>query len=128
MNTDKYIHSEVEDKIYSYWEKNELFKPIKNTKKCYRYMGRILTDIKIGPSPLWLANRLEQHGIRSINNIVDVTNYVLLEYGHPLHAFDYDKLKDKKIIVRNAKDEEKIITLDGVERKLTKEDLEYLFG
>jgi len=92
---------------------------IKDTEKCPRYTARVLTDAKIGPSPEWIARRLEACGIRPINNIVDITNYVLLETGHPLHAFDYTLLKDGKIIVRRAKKDEKFTTLDGEERELT---------
>jgi phenylalanyl-tRNA synthetase beta chain len=85
---------------------------------CFRYVARIITGITIGPSPAWLAARLESVGIRSINNVVDVTNYVLMETGQPLHAFDYDLIQDKKIIVRSANPKEAFITLDGVERAL----------
>ena len=92
-------------------------------EKCPRYSCRVIKGVKIGPSPKWLKTRLESSGIRAINNVVDVTNYVLLELGQPLHAFDYNLLSDHKIIVRAAKDGEKIETLDGVERKLTSEDL-----
>jgi phenylalanyl-tRNA synthetase beta chain len=92
---------------------------VKDSAKCPRYTARVLKDVKIGPSPDWMKRRLEACGIRSINNVVDVTNYVLLETGHPLHAFDYTLLKDGKIIVRHAAKGEKFATLDGVERQLT---------
>lgn len=85
---------------------------------CYRYTARIVKNVKIKKSPDWIKDRLEACGIRSINNIVDITNYVLLETGHPIHAFDYDKLEDSTIIVRFASKGEKLVTLDGVERKL----------
>ncbi|MGA1842491.1 MAG: phenylalanine--tRNA ligase subunit beta [bacterium] len=85
---------------------------------CFRYVARIITGVTIGPSPSWLAARLESVDIRSINNVVDVTNYVLMETGQPLHAFDYDLIQDKKIIVRPANPKEAFITLDGVERDL----------
>ncbi len=85
---------------------------------CYRYTGLVMDNVKVGPSPIWLKERLESLGVRSINNIVDITNYLLLETGQPLHAFDYNKLNGHKIIVRRAKDDEKIVTLDSVERKL----------
>ena len=106
---------------------NEISKLIKLNVKdidgCPRYSCRVIEGIKVGQSPEWLKSRLESSGIRSINNIVDVTNYVLLEYGQPLHAFDYDLLSGKKIEVRFAKKGEKITTLDGQERKLTDIDL-----
>ena len=92
-------------------------------EKCPRYSCRVIKDIKIGPSPSWLKTRLESSDIRSINNVVDVTNFVLLEFGQPLHAFDYDLLEDNKIIVRAAENDERIKTLDDVERKLTADDL-----
>ena len=90
---------------------------------CIRYSSRIVKGVKIGPSPSWMKERLEACGIRSINNVVDVTNYVLLELGHPLHAFDLNKLGDKKIVVRLAGAGEKMATLDGEERELTGETL-----
>lgn len=90
---------------------------------CPRYSCRVITDVKIAPSPEWLKTRLEASGIRSINNVVDVTNLVLLELGQPLHAFDYDLIEGKKIVVRSAEDGEVIQTLDGVKRSLTREDL-----
>lgn len=88
-----------------------------------RYIGRIIDGVRIGPSPEWLRRRLEQCGIRSINNIVDVTNYVLLELGHPLHAFDIANLAGPAILVRRAKAGETLTTLDGVERRLSPENL-----
>ncbi|MEI7850592.1 MAG: phenylalanine--tRNA ligase subunit beta [Kiritimatiellales bacterium] len=92
---------------------------VKDSAKCPRYTARVLKDVKIGPSPDWMKRRLEACGTRSINNVVDITNYVLFETGHPLHAFDYTLLKDGKIIVRHAAKGEKFATLDGVERQLT---------
>ena len=94
-----------------------------DSNKCPRYSCRVIQNVQIGPSPEWLRTRLESSDIRSINNVVDVTNYILLELGQPLHAFDYDLLTDNKIVVRSAKDGEKIKTLDGVERKLSTNDL-----
>ncbi len=91
---------------------------IKNPELCNRYTARIIEDVQIGPSPDWIVDKLKKSGIRSINNVVDITNYVLLEYGQPLHAFDYDKINGKKIIIRNAK-KEKISTLDGTSRELS---------
>ena len=85
---------------------------------CPRYIGAVVEGIEVGPSPAWMSRRLQQAGVRSINNIVDVTNYVMLEYGQPLHAFDYDKLDGKCIVVRRAYDGELLETLDHVERTL----------
>lgn len=92
---------------------------IENDDLCPRYIGRVLTDVKIGPSPTWMANRLIAAGQRPINNVVDITNFVLLETGHPLHAFDYDLLKENRIVVRTAKPGEKIVTIDGDVRDLS---------
>lgn len=86
---------------------------------CPRYCARIVRDVTVGPSPLWLAERLLKAGLRPINNVVDATNYVLMELGHPLHAFDYDQLRENRIIVRRAVDGEEVVTLDGVARRLT---------
>ncbi|HOQ15772.1 MAG TPA: phenylalanine--tRNA ligase subunit beta [Defluviitaleaceae bacterium] len=91
---------------------------IANSELCPRYAARIIKNVKIQPSPKWMRQRLLAAGIRPINNIVDITNYVMLELGQPMHAFDYDKLKNKKILVRNAKAGEKIMTLDGETRDL----------
>lgn len=91
---------------------------IQNNELCPRYGARLVRNVKVGPSPEWMKDRLENVGIRSINNIVDITNYIMLDIGHPMHAFDYDKLAGKQIIVRNAKAGEKLVTLDKVERNL----------
>jgi phenylalanyl-tRNA synthetase beta chain len=85
---------------------------------CARYCGRCIQGVKIGPSPDWLKSRLEALGVRSINNVADITNYVMLELGQPLHAFDADTIEGQTIIVRRAAFEEKITTLDGIEREL----------
>lgn len=87
-------------------------------KGCPRYVGAIIKNVKVGPSPKWLVERLNAMGVRSVNNIVDITNYVLFELGQPLHAFDLDKLEGKRIIVRHAKKGESIVTIDGVKRDL----------
>ena len=87
------------------------------------YIAKVVENVKIGPSPLWMQTRLMNAGIRPHNNVVDITNYILLEYGQPLHAFDYDKLGTKEIVIRRAKDDEMITTLDDTERKLTSDHL-----
>ncbi len=96
---------------------------VEDAERCPRYTARVLKNAKVGPSPDWMQSRLEACGIRAINNIVDITNYVLLETGHPLHAFDHTLLKDGKIIVRRAAQGEKFTTLDETERELTEEML-----
>ncbi len=93
---------------------------IKDENLCPRYAARFASNVKVKTSPLWMQNRLRNCGLRPINNIVDITNYVLLELGHPLHAFDSTTLQDAKIIVRTAREGEEIQTLDGQTRKLTK--------
>ena len=85
---------------------------------CTRYVAAIVTDVKIGPSPRWMQRRLANFGIRPINNLVDITNFVMMEYGQPMHAYDYDTIHGGKIIVRRAEDGEVFTTLDGQERKL----------
>ena len=92
---------------------------IKDPDLCPRYAARLVRGVKIGPSPDWLAKRLETIGQRPINNVADITNYVLHELGQPLHAFDFEKLGGLRIVVRRAKPGEKLTTLDGVERTLT---------
>jgi phenylalanyl-tRNA synthetase beta chain len=94
---------------------------IESPDLCGRYTARVLRGVKIQPSPDWLRKRLEAIGQNSINNVVDVTNYVMFELGQPLHAFDLDKLAERRIVVRRAKAGEKIRTLDGIERTLTKD-------
>jgi phenylalanyl-tRNA synthetase beta chain len=90
---------------------------------CPRYVARMIEEVKIGPSPHWMSDRLEKVGIRSINNVVDVTNYVMMEYGQPLHAFDFELLEEGRIVVRRAEEGEEFVTLDGVKRTLDKEML-----
>ena len=92
---------------------------IKDPDLCPRYTARVVENIKIEPSPKWLRERLRASGVRPINNIVDITNYVCLEYGQPMHAFDYNYLEGGKIVVRRADEGEEITTLDGVKRTLT---------
>ncbi len=91
---------------------------IRNTDLCSRYIGRIVKNVKIAPSPEWMQKRLKACGIRAINNVVDITNYVMLEYGQPMHAYDLDHVEGKKIIVRNAEKDEKLETLDDQPRML----------
>ncbi len=91
---------------------------IHNTKLCPRYIAGVVKNVKIGMSPRWMRERLRASGVRPINNFVDITNYVMLEYGHPMHAFDIRYIKGNEINIRNAKNGEKITTLDGVERTL----------
>ncbi|MEF9475637.1 MAG: phenylalanine--tRNA ligase subunit beta [Candidatus Mariimomonas ferrooxydans] len=96
---------------------------IKDTNLCSRYSSRIILGVEVKPSPGWISKRLESHGIRPVNNIVDITNYVLWEMGHPLHAFDLDKLDGNSIIVKTAGSVKKFITLDGDEKTLGKDML-----
>ena len=108
---DSSLHSEKEGKVSVHVE-------VQNQELCSRFVGREIHDIKIAPSPFWLKQRLISYGMRPINNIVDITNYVMIEYGQPLHAYDLDRLTEKKIVVRNANENEKITTLDDIERTL----------
>ncbi|QCX32935.1 phenylalanine--tRNA ligase subunit beta [Caloramator sp. E03] len=104
--------NEVDDDIKKY-----LSVEIKSNL-CRRYAAKMIKNVKIKPSPEWMQERLKQCDVRPINNIVDITNYVMLELGQPMHAFDYRYITDKKIVVRTAKDNEKFVTLDSVERNL----------
>ena len=91
--------------------------------RCARYAARVIEGVKIGPSPRWLARRLESCGVRAISNVVDATNLALLELGHPLHAFDLEKVAGREIVVRTARPGERLVTLDGKDRALDPEDL-----
>ncbi|MBQ8893610.1 MAG: phenylalanine--tRNA ligase subunit beta [Clostridia bacterium] len=106
-------HEDTADDI-----KNYLSVTVEEPAACPRYMARVVKNVKIGPSPLWLRNRLYAVGVRPINNVVDITNYVMLEYGQPMHAFDYRTIRGKEIRVKMAGDQEKFTTLDGQERTL----------
>ncbi|MBQ1520453.1 MAG: phenylalanine--tRNA ligase subunit beta, partial [Clostridia bacterium] len=96
---------------------------IENPYLCPRYTARVVTDLKIEPSPLWMQRKLKAVGLRPINNIVDITNLVLVEYGHPMHAFDLACVADNHIVVRNAKENEIVYTLDGKERVMSEDML-----
>ena len=96
---------------------------VKDTDLCPRYTAMVVKNIRLAPSPRWLQQRLASNGIRPINNVVDITNYVMEEYGQPMHAFDYDSIAGHKIIVQRANDGEKFVTLDGQERTLDKDIL-----
>ncbi|MGL4947577.1 MAG: phenylalanine--tRNA ligase subunit beta [Cetobacterium sp.] len=96
---------------------------IEDKDRCKRFSGKVIKNVKVGESPEWLKNRLISMGLKPINNVVDATNYILFECNQPLHAYDLSKVEDRKITVRKAVQGEKIVTLDGVERELNKEEL-----
>jgi phenylalanyl-tRNA synthetase beta chain len=96
---------------------------VEDPERCPRYMARVVEGVKVGPSPAWMQKRLSDCGVRPISNVVDVTNYVLLEYGQPLHGFDLDKVAGAEIVVRRARAGEKMTTLDGKVRTLDADDL-----
>jgi phenylalanyl-tRNA synthetase beta chain len=102
---------------------NQTFVTIEEPNICHRFTGRIIRNVKIGPSPKWLVDRLEAVGERSINNVADITNYVMHELGNPMHSFDYNALAGNKLIVRRARSGEKMNTLDEIERNFTEEML-----
>ena len=108
-------------KIISFRGQSRVSLPIQIQAKlqCLRYLGRVIKNVKVGPSPKWLVQQLEVMGIRAVNNIVDITNFCLLEFGQPLHAFDLDKLQGQRLIIRLAAEGEQIVTIDGVKRDLT---------
>ncbi len=101
---------------------------VEDQELCPRYTARAVRDVVIGKAPLWMQLRLLKAGIRPINNVVDITNYVMWEFGQPLHAFDLNLIRDNKIVVRRACQDETLVTLDGVERKLTPESLVIVDG
>jgi len=118
-----FVYPEVKETGNS--EKAEDFIDVQILDKdlCTRFVARVVKNIKIGQSPEWMKRRLRASGIRPINNLVDITNYVMLEYGQPMHAYDYDTIAGKKIVVKRAKEGQKFTTLDGVERTLDKDTL-----
>lgn len=110
---EKIAHKEDGDDISNY-----LSVKISAPDRCYRYSSRVVKNVKIGPSPLWMRMKLRSSGVRPINNIVDITNYVMLEYGQPMHAFDYRCLEGSAINVRMANDGEKFVSLDSIPHEL----------
>lgn len=112
------VNIEQEKLVLSQDKIKEIELKIQCPKLVPRYSAIVVKDVKISDSPKWMRERLETVGIRSINNIVDLTNFIMLETGQPLHAFDYDKIRGRKMIIRQSKKGEKVITLDDVERKL----------
>ncbi|QTA91585.1 phenylalanine--tRNA ligase subunit beta [Desulfonema magnum] len=115
--TMKYPHTDISDSGNDITRLTSV--TIKDPDHCPRYSARLIEDIKIGPSPFWLQDRLLSVGLRPINNIVDITNFVMMEMGQPLHGFDFDQLADQRIVVRTADEGEMFTTLDGKERKLS---------
>ncbi len=114
---------EVKDKNDGDRAENYLKVDVENTELCPRYTAKIVKNVKIGPSPRWMRERLRASGVRPINNFVDITNYVMLEYGQPMHAFDLKYVEGNHIIVRNAKAGETMMTLDGIDRTFSPEML-----
>ncbi|MDI3473024.1 MAG: phenylalanyl-tRNA synthetase beta chain [Thermotogaceae bacterium] len=120
----KKIDTEVpEDRLLNKDIRDFIEIKIEDPDACPRYTAAYIEGVKIGPSPLWLRRHLAAVGIRPINNVVDITNFVMLEMGHPIHAFDYDDIKSKKIVVRKSKKGEKILLLDGKEYELDGSEL-----
>ena len=120
IDQDKAALREAGDKLKEY---DALKIVVENKKDCPLYTGTIIREVKVSPSPEWLRKSLELIGCRSVNNVVDITNYILFTWGEPLHAFDLDKLAAAEIIIRRAKEGERITTIDGSEKKLTPEIL-----
>ena len=113
----KEFHPPVVTKTGNGEDVNDFIKvTVEDTDLCPRYTARVVKNIKLAPSPEWMQRRLAAMGIRPINNLVDITNYVMEEYGQPMHAYDLDTIAGNEIIVRRAKDGDKFTTLDGEER------------
>lgn len=119
----KFLYTAAKPNLKLKGDSKKLTVKITEPKLCPRYEAIIMTDIKVGPSPLWMQQRLIASGLRPINNLVDITNYILLEFGQPMHVFDYDKLAGNEINVRKAKKGEKILALDGKEYELSNNQL-----
>src|SRR5690606_5972861 len=96
---------------------------IRDPDRCGRYAARVIEGVRFGPSPRWMQQRLAACGVRALGNVIDVTNYVLLETGQPLHAFDLDRVRGGRIVVRRAEAGERLVTLDEKERRLSEDDL-----
>ncbi|EPU46801.1 phenylalanyl-tRNA synthase subunit beta, partial [Streptococcus agalactiae str. Gottschalk 1003A] len=119
----KKVHFEEKNLIEEAERAADKISVVIESDKVLSYSARIVKNVTVAPSPQWLQNKLMNAGIRPINNVVDVTNYVLLTYGQPMHAFDFDKFDGTTIVARNAENGEKLITLDGEERDLIADDL-----
>lgn len=113
-----YTLSEVIDSVNNYAKVR-----VEDKERCKRYMGRVIRNVTVAESPEWLKKRIRAMGLKPINNIVDITNFVMFEYNQPMHAFDLDKLENSTVVVRAAENGEKITTLDGVERELVNGEL-----
>jgi phenylalanyl-tRNA synthetase beta chain len=114
---------ETRKRLYTRPERVPFAVELADADLCPRYVALVMDGVQVGPSPEWMQRRLQSAGLRPVNNIVDITNYVLLELGHPLHAFDFDRLRGGKIVVGRAQAGEKFVTLDGIERHLDSEML-----
>ncbi len=119
----KFLYKDPKPNLSVQGENKKLAVTVKEPKLCPRYDAAVMTDVKVESSPLWMQQRLLAAGLRPINNLVDITNYILLEFGQPMHVFDYNKLAGHEIIVRLAKKGEKILALDGKEYELSTEQL-----
>lgn len=123
IETNKLLKETPQKKDLKYKNNNNLTINIENPNLCYRYAGIVIKNINVKPSPNWLKEKLESIGLKSINNIVDITNYTLHSYGQPLHAFDLDKIAGDTINIKSPKNETSFVTLDGVKRKLDENDI-----